>query len=201
MTDALASADPQRHQRQLAVLVAIGAALANGVFYLLSSAYFDDRVKRFGPQELADIGATRLHFAVFTGVVAIAAISALFAPRVMALVLAGITSLAGFAAAYGAISRGLPGVLATCGIILGATLPVLAWFLHVRSRAAWAALTSIFGVLSVVLLFGAPRIRGLLGGGLWTAMIVPGLLGVGLFALLQIRRDYRDGPTDPDPDA
>jgi uncharacterized membrane protein YhdT len=61
-----------------------------------------------------------------------------------------------------------------------------------RSRAAWASLASLCVVFGVVMLFGAPKIRGMVGVGMWIALIVPGLLGVATAALTMIRRDYRE---------
>ena len=185
-------AEQSRTQIQLTGLFAGGALILNALFFFLSRAYFDDRAKRFGPAELEGIDWTRLQFLIFTLVILGLAVATIFAPRAIAFVIAGIVSIAGFLAAYGAVSRSLPGVLAVCGILVGGAVPMLAWGAHQKSRAAWSALTSTLGVLAVVMLFGAARVRGLLGGGLWLAMIVPGVLAVGTAALVRIRRDYRE---------
>jgi hypothetical protein len=147
-------------------------------------------VKRFGEAELAGLGPSRVHFAIFSATVAAAAIAAVFAPRLVATGIAALTSLAAFAGAFGAFSRGLPVVVAFAALVVGASLPALLWLTAQRSRAGWAALASALGVLATVMLFAAPRIRALLGGGLWTAMIIPGILAIGTIALVLIRRDY-----------
>jgi hypothetical protein len=183
--------DPQtKSQTQLAIVVGIIALAANGLFFFLSNAYWADRVKRFGEAEMAGLGPSRIHFAIFSASIAAAAIAAIFAPRIVGMAVAALTSLAAFAGAYGAFSRDLPLVVAFAALIVGAAIPALLWLASQRSRAGWAALASSLGVLAAVMLFAAPRIRALLGGGLWTAMIIPGVLTIGTIALVLIRRDY-----------
>jgi hypothetical protein len=71
---------------------------------------------------------------------------------------------------------------------------VLAHFsYHRRSRAAWAFLVAICGVLAVVDFFGAPKIRHALDVSLWTTMIIPGLYAIATVTLMQLREDYSDG--------
>jgi hypothetical protein len=69
-------------------------------------------------------------------------------------------------------------------------MPLLVWRSADGSRAAWAYLVALCGVMGLVLFFGAPKVRNLLGVGLWTAMILPGLLTVATTALVMVRGDY-----------
>ena len=177
---------------QLAVLVGILIVVLNVGFYFLSEAYFEDRVKRFGAQELARLAGARVDFGIFTAVVGGATIFAGMQPR-----LAGhaIAVLAGL----GALVAGVAGFLADFGFVLPLTLLVVAGLFVVfviyslwRSRAAWASLSALCVVLAVVMLFGAPKLSGLLGIGMWLAMLVPGLFGVATWALSLIREQYRE---------
>lgn len=173
---------------QLATLVGILAVALNVAFYFLSDAYFDDRVKRLGAQELARLSGARIDFAIFTIVVGGGAIVAAMYPRAVAHVipaLAGVASVIAvpFAAKIGA-------VLAAMLLLVGGSFGLLVRHSLQRSRAAWACLASLSAVYGVVLLFGAPKIRGLVGVGMWIAMIAPGLLWVATGALRTIRGDY-----------
>ena len=71
-------------------------------------------------------------------------------------------------------------------------LPLLTWKSYERSRAGWSFLAGMIATLAVVMLFGSTKIRNISGIGLWYAMVIPGLLGVGTAALAMIRRQYRD---------
>jgi hypothetical protein len=51
-------------------------------------------------------------------------------------------------------------------------------------------------VFGTVDFFGAPKVRGLLGIGLWTALIVPGLQIISVIALTMLRGEYREGAAD-----
>lgn len=191
----MSEARSQTQATQIAVVIGIIAVAANGLFFFLSNAYWTDRVKRFGEAELAGLGPSRMHFAVFSATIAAGAIAAVFAPRLVAMGVAALTSLAAFAGAYGAFSRDLPMVVGIAALIVGAAIPTFLWLASQRSRAGWAALASSLAVLATVMLFAAPRIRALLGGGLWTAMIIPGILAIGTIALVLIRREYGTRPT------
>jgi hypothetical protein len=175
---------------QLAILVGIFVLVSNAGFYFLSDSYFDDRIKRLGAQELARLSGARVDFAILTIVVGGASILAARYPRAVAHVipaLAGAASLLAvpFAAAIGVV---LPATL----LLVAAAFGVLVWSSLQGSRAAWAYLASLCVVYGVVLLFGAPKIRGLVGVGMWIAMIAPALLGVAAAALRMIRADYRE---------
>jgi hypothetical protein len=86
----------------------------------------------------------------------------------------------------------MPAVLPAALLVLGVLYPVLVWRSLEHSRGAWAFLISMCGVLAIVLLFGAPKVRGVLDIGLWTALIMPGLLAVATVGLAMLRVDYRE---------
>jgi len=180
---------------QLATLVGIIAVALNVLFYFLSDAYFDDRVKRFGLQELERLSGARVDFAIFTVVVGGAAIAAAAYPRAVAHGIAGIAGVASIIAAPFALKIGV--VLATVLLIVGGAFGVLIWQSRRHSRAAWAYLAALCAVYGVVMLFGAPKIRGLVGVGMWISLIAPGVLWVATAALRLIRADY-DGTAAED---
>ena len=185
-TASLATTSPA----QLAVIIAIGAVLANGAFFFLSKTYWEDRSRRFGPQEIDFIGSSRQHFAVFSIVVGLALVAAILKPRIVAHGIAVAASLGAFMAAYGAYHRELPGVIPASCAIIGVALPAFAYHSWRGSRAAWSALSSMVAVLAFVLMFGAPKLAAQLGGGLWTAMIMPGVLVAALSGLVHTRGRY-----------
>lgn len=174
---------------QLATLIGICVLVLNAGFFFLSDAYFDDRVKRFGVGELERISGARLDFAIFTLAVGGSAFLAGLYPRIVAhAVPAGAALLsviaAPFALSYGVLPFALLIVAAIFGLLIRLSLR--------RSRAAWSCLAALCAVYGVVLLFGAPKIRGLVGIGMWIAMIAPGLLAVATAALHTIRAEYRE---------
>jgi hypothetical protein len=174
---------------QLAILVGVGVLVLNAGFYFLSQAYFDDRVTRFGAGELARLSGARWDFAIFTLVVGGGAILAGLYPRAVAHAVPAGAALMSLLAAPFALSYGvLPVALVAVAAIFG----LLIWHSLKGSRAAWSCLAALCAVYGVVLLFGAPKIRGLVGIGMWIAMIAPGLLGVATAALGAIRARYRD---------
>ena len=173
---------------QVAVVVAIALVFVNAVFLFLSSWYFTGK----RPEQAAAINDVRAAFAVFTCIVGAASILAASAPRTVGHAIASIMGLVSLVAAIGAFARGMTIVLPVTLLVIGGLLPALAMFSMKTSRAAWAFLTSMCGVYATVLLFGAPKVRGLLDIGLWTALIVPGLLAVATASLVMSRADYRD---------
>jgi hypothetical protein len=196
MTTAPAPQAPQRKPDeadpivQLAILVGIIALSLNVGFYFLSDAYFDDRVKRLGAQELARLSGARIDFAIFTIVLGAGVIAAALRPRLVAHGVAVVAGVASLVAVPFAASIGI--VLATMLLLVAAAFEILVWLsTQRRSRAAWAYLSSLCAVYGVVLFFGAPKLRGLVGVGLWIALIAPGLLWVAAGALRQIRDDYK----------
>jgi hypothetical protein len=175
---------------QLAVLVGILVVVLNVGFYFLSDAYFDDRVKRFGIQEMARLGGARRDFGIFTVIVGAAAILARMWPRAVAHGLPAIAGLASLVAAPFALSLGM--VLPAALVIASGLFGLLIWYSLQRSRAAWSCLGALCIVYGVLMLFGAPKVGGLIDVGMWVALIAPGLLGVATAALCMIRSEYRE---------
>lgn len=179
---------------RVAILVAIALAGLNVAFIFLSDWYYEGKPLSPFETSMADrVDHVRIAFAVFTGAVGAAIIAASFHPRVIGHVIAVTLGLISIAASVAAFNRGMTPVLPTTLFLIGLLLPTLAFFsFQLRSRAAWSFLTALCGVYGTVLLFGAPKVRGLLDIGLWTALIVPGLLWVATGALAMLRPDYRE---------
>lgn len=177
---------------QLAVLVAILIVILNVGFYFLSEAYFEDRVKRFGAQELARIAGARLDFGIFTVVVGGATIFAGMRPRLAGHAIAVLAGLGSMFAGFSAFGADLGVVLPLTLLVVSGMFDLLVFYSLRKSRAAWSALSALCVVYAVVMLFGAPKLRGMLDIGMWLAMIVPGLLAVATWALSMIRADYSE---------
>ena len=175
----------------LSVVAGFGLVL-NLMFYFLSQSYFDDRARRFGPDELLAIDSARAAFATMTGAVVVAASVAALAPRLVGHALAAAAGLAALAAAFPALSRGYPGVVGVTLIVVGVIIPLVVWRSFVRSRAAWSFLIALCATLGVITLFAAPKLRALFDVSLWTSMIVPGLFGVATVALSMLGEQYKE---------
>nr|HEX4316890.1 hypothetical protein [Kofleriaceae bacterium] len=182
--------------KRLVTVAAVIVAVANVVFFLLSTLYFHSKVQ-FTPQGQipafsdAEAMSIRLSFALVSAVIAAAAIGVGIAPRSVShgimMVLAPVSLAAGVAAA----TYGLPGVLAAAELILGTLLAVIVPLSWKGSRGAWSFVVAIAAVYAVVLFFGAPKVRGVLHVGLWTTLVLPGLNVVALVGLVKSRQNYR----------
>ncbi len=192
---ALAREAHSRNMMQVAALVGGTCVVLNVAFWFLSSVYFAD--KRSNPMLMDAVTGdqvmnVRFAFAIFTGIVSMAAIGAAFVPKWVSHGLAAIAGLVALVASFFAFRKGMPMVLPVALFVIGVLFPVLVWRSLELSRGAWAFLISMCSVLALVLLFGAPKVRGVLGIGLWTAMIMPGLLAVATVGLTMLRIDYRE---------
>lgn len=183
-------------QTKRMAIICIGAFVAlNAPFYFLSSSYFDSHreivngisVPSYSLEQMMHI---RINFAVFSGVVAAGAFIGGIWARVVGHLLPTLLGAVNVVGGFWAISRGLPSVLGITLLVSGSLMVVLSWHSYRHSRPAWAFLVAICGVLAVVEFFGAPKIRGGLDIGLWTAMILPGLNAVATAVLVSLRGEY-----------
>jgi hypothetical protein len=177
---------------QIAGLVVTGCVIANIGFYFLSDLYFTDRSAIYGSVTTGHVNDVRIAFAVFTGSIGLAAVLASLQPRWIGHGIAAVASVAAVLAGFTALFHDMTAVLPASLIVTGIVLDVLIWKSLARVRGAWAFLIGMTSVLSAVLLFGATKIRGVLDVGLWTALIIPGLLAVATIALSMTRDDYRE---------
>jgi hypothetical protein len=177
---------------QIAGLVVTAAVITNIAFYFLSDLYFEDRSAMYGAVSDSAINRVRIHFGIFTGSISAGAILAAIQPRILGHALAGTFAVGALVAGVGAISRNMHPVLPGALIVAGILLAVLVWKSLERSRVAWAFLIGMTATLAAVLLFGSTKVRSVFDVGLWTALIIPGLLTVCTVALAMTRDDYRE---------
>jgi hypothetical protein len=182
--------DATRSQATRTAVVIIGSLFVfNVAFYFLSGLYFDDASIALSG---VDVNSVRLAFGLMTISLSIATFVASLAPREVGHAIACLLGLASLVAGIAAFWRSLPGVLSWALIVVGVVLPpitVLSWR---RVRAAWSFVVSICTVFGIVTLFGAPKVRGLLGISLWYSLIIPGLYFIAVASLTMVRADYRD---------
>jgi hypothetical protein len=188
--------DAHKTAVQVMTIILATCAMLNVLFYFLSGYYYDDRRATQGMMsEITDatVRSTRLSFGLFSGLTSVSLVASLFAPKIVGHVLAAAIGLASLVAAIAAATKGVPGALTITLIVIGLLYPALVVLsLIQRSRGAWSFLCAMAWVLGVIMLFGAPKIRSQINIGLWTAMIIPGLLFVSGVALTMIRTEYRD---------
>lgn len=133
-------------------------------------------------------------FVAMIVIVAGSLIAAMAWPRATAHLLGGlfglVSSLTGL---FTITSGGIPVTLSIVLIAMGAGSLVMAQRSYqYRSRPSWAFLAAILGVMGVCTLFGAPKIRNLIGTTMWIALMIPGLLTVACVAFGLIAKDYRE---------
>jgi len=185
--------------QRMAILCGGALLLLNVAFYFLSDAYFHSHtevvpgvgtVPAYSADQMMHI---RIVFGAFSGGVAAAGFAAGLAPKVTGHLIAVVFGLVDLIAAVLAFRAELPWVLGITLLVAGIVMPWLAYHSYFRaSRPAWAFLIAMLAVMSVVELFGAPKLRGVLDIGLWTAMVLPGLKIMGVVALVALRKDYQD---------
>ena len=178
----------------IAVIAGISVIALNAVFLLLSWRYFIGKRADVAAQPISDdhIMGVRIAFAAFTATIGAGVVAATVSPRWVGHGIAVAMALGSTIAGLAALGTSIPMVLGVALVLLGVLVPLMVWRSLVYSRAAWSFLLSTCAVLGLILMFGAPKVRGLLGIGLWTAMIIPGLLVLGAVALGLARRDYRE---------
>jgi hypothetical protein len=176
----------RKQSLQMAGVIAGVALTLNGMFWVMSGMYFDDK-----PKLAADIGGVRAAFAVLTFLVAALSYAAAIAPRQIGHGLA-------FAMGTASVVGGIAALVSTLPVVMGATLLIsgvvtlaLAMSSLKYSRAGWAFLIAMLSVLATVTFFGAPKIRHVLDIGLWHALIIPALMIVATIALGMVREEYR----------
>ena len=106
--------------------------------------------------------------------------------------LAAVMGLASFVGGIAAFAKGMPPVMAMTMLVVGVLVPWLTWKSLHRSRAAWSFLISTVAVFALVCLFGAPKIRHLLGVDLGVAGLIPFTLIACVVMLGLIHDDYND---------
>jgi predicted RND superfamily exporter protein len=107
----------------------------------------------------------------------------------------GLAALMGVAALVGGIAafaKDMPPVMAMTMVVLGLLLPWLTWKSLHHSRAAWSFLVATVAVFGVVCLFGAPKIRHLLGIDLGFALVIPAIQAACVIALAKLSGEYRE---------
>lgn len=172
---------------QLLGIIGIVIVATNAFFFLASNSYAKDHL--LAANELT---STRIAFAASSIVIGLLAFAAAYEPKLVAHALGFLLAAASIIGGIAGFIGHLPPVLGITMLIVGAITGILAWHSLQGSRVAWSFLMSLMAVMAVVTLFGAPKVRHLLHIGLWYAIIIPGVLAVGVVALAMVRREYRD---------
>lgn len=182
----MATTPTPEQARRLAVTLTFSVVLINAAFFFLSQAWGSDRVD-------ADLGGIRISFGITSTLVGASTYFAMIKPREVGHTLALLVGLTSLAAGIMAFAHDLPNVMGATLLVVGVLLWVLAyrsWFR--QSRASWAFMVALLATFAAVDFFGAPKVRSLIGIGLWTALLAPGLQVVAVIALARCRDEYRD---------
>jgi hypothetical protein len=179
----------------LAPLFAIGFLVVNAAFFFLSGSYFESHHQLVGGASVPTFSSDqashiRVVFAVVSGAVTAVAFIASLARRGIGHLLAAALGVVNLVFGGVAFLYHQPGALTATLLVTGLVVPTLALLSYRRTRAAWAFLVALCGVLAVVGLFGAPKISRGLEVSLWTTMIFPGLYVVACATLTRLRDDY-----------
>lgn len=158
-----------------AIVAACSALVLNALFYLATPA---------------DYRATAWPtFALSSAAVIGAYLAAAARPREVGHGITALFALGAFGAGASNLLGGghMPGLLALVLALLG---PLLGWLTFrsftARSRLAWAFAAAMMGAIALYTLFGAPKIRNLMGATIWVALLLPGLASAATVALAKI---------------
>jgi hypothetical protein len=193
------TADSRASTAHIVLSCAIAFVVLNVFFYFMSASYFESHrslapgaamASAFTPAQISTI---RISFVVFTGGLAAASVIAWLRPRQVGHAIAVVFGLFYVVIAVPAFLRDAPAVLGVTWLISGGLLLALAHSSYrQRSRASWAMLVAMCGVLAAAEIFGAPKLARAVDVTLWLAMLLPGLKLVAVVALSSIREDYVD---------
>ncbi len=177
------AARPEEHANPVVVTATISGIVAVGLLALFL---------RF--TEPSYRSAALPSFVAMIVIVAGSLIAAMAWPRATAHLLGALFGLVSWATGlFTLIGGGIPLTLSIVLIAMGAGSLVLAQRSYqYRSRPSWAFLAATLGVMGVCTLFGAPKIRNLIGTTMWLALMIPGLLTVASVAFGLIAKDYRE---------
>jgi hypothetical protein len=179
---------PRKQSLKMAGVIAATVLGANALFSLMAGLYY----KGHSAQALIDIGSIRIAFGVLSLSIAGMAYVAAFAPRLIGHAIGFAAGTAALAGGFASLGTSFPGIVAAALLVTGVVLPVLTWRSMRHSRPAWAFLVAVLAVLATVTFFGAPKMRNVLGIGLWYAMIIPAVYVIGVIALSMVRSEYRE---------
>jgi hypothetical protein len=178
-----------RKQSMKMASVIAGTALGlNSIFWVLSIVYYDDKPGLAA----ANIDSVRIAFFALTLLVAAMSYVAGLAPRHLGHGVGFVAGIASLVAGFASFGSTIPGVVGATLLVFGFILPIVTWKSLQHSRAAWAFLIALLSVLATVTFFGAPKVRHVLGIGLWYAMIIPAVEIVAVIALSMVRGEYRE---------
>lgn len=159
----------------VAIVVIVASLGINGAVYLFAGR-----------------SAAAYALSTFTIELSMISLLATLAPREVGHLLPALAALVALFAGTMALQKPLPPVLGVSLVIYGVLMLACAWQSWMKVRIAWAFLLALSAVMSVVLLFGAPKVRNLLEVQLWEALIIPGLLAGATIALAMVRLDYAE---------
>ena len=197
---ALPPAQTRRHYTIIRNAVVVWF-LINLVFQLIATtAMREPQVAFF--DRLADHARTAsatYTFALLSTIAIAVSVVAIFWARPAGHALTGLIGALMVVAGLGTTLTDLPVVLAVALLIFGVAAVTLAWRSWQGGRAAWAFSIALDGVLALVTLFGAPKVRGLLHIDIWMAL-VPTTLAIAAtaaLATLASRYDSEAGAAAP----
>lgn len=172
---------------QLLGIIGIVVLAVNAFFFLASNNYANGHL-----MTSHDLMGARIAFAISSITVGMLAFAATHEPRLVGHAIGFLLGVASVVGGIGGFIGHLPPVLGITMLIVGAITGILAFHSLRGSRVAWSFLVSLLTAMAVITLFGAPKVRNLLHIGLWYAIMIPGVLAVGVVALAFVRRDYRE---------
>ncbi len=132
-------------------------------------------------------------FIALIAIVGGALLAAIARPRQVGHGLAGLFGAASLLSGlYTMFTGPLAFLLSLVLVVMGVAMVLMTAYSLNHSRPAWAFLSALIAVMGVCTLFGAPKVKNLLGVNMWLALLVPGLLAVTCAALGIIAEEYRE---------
>ena len=194
MTEPATSSRAQEYKAVfvMAWVVAVVLVIA---FFVLGRMYFTERMGSMDEAAAkaaatAQVRALMPSFAGFAILLCGGIGCAVLWPRVVGHTASIVVALAAGVGCFAVTSTPLPLLLS---IVLGAVAALLLILgrMSLRGdRAAWAFITAMTGVMGLCTVFGAPKMRELIGVNMWITMLVPAMAVIGVVGLGKLGRSY-----------
>ena len=184
-----------RELKAVFIIAWIAAVLLVAAFFVLGRLYFTERMGTMDDfaakaAATAQVRALMPSFAGFAIVLCGGIACAVLWPRVIGHAASIAVALAAGVGCFAVTRTPLPTLLSIVLGTVAALLLILGRMSLRGDRAAWAFITAMTGVMGLCTVFGAPKMRELIGVNIWITMLIPAMAVIGVVGLRKLGPSY-----------
>ena len=184
-----------RELKAVFIIAWIAAVLLVAAFFVLGRLYFTERMGTMDDfaakaAATAQVRALMPSFAGFAIVLCGGIACAVLWPRVIGHAASIAVALAAGVGCFAVTRTPLPTLLSIVLGTVAALLLILGRMSLRGDRAAWAFITAMTGVMGLCTVFGAPKMRELIGVNIWITMLIPAIAVIGVVGLRKLGPSY-----------